>query len=670
MTGNYLLLFTVLWPFIGAIIGYLIGRKNKNARDWFVIAVTVIEFLAIVALYPVASNATPAMFRWDGFSGFTLFLKLDGFRFIYALIASFMWMMTTIFSREYFSHHYKNRNRYFLFTIMTLGATIAILTSADLMTTFIFFEIMTFTSYVMAVHDETEKAKHAGAGFLIVGVLGGLVMLIGLFMMKHYLGTTEMELLLPALQAYTGSMTPIYVLSGLMMVGFGGKAGMFPLHFWLPQAHPVAPAPASALLSGILTKAGIFGALVLSTNLLLHDAAWGTAILILGAITMFLGAFLALFSIDLKRTLALSSVSQIGFILVGLGMQNILGEHNALAVRGTLLHMVNHSLIKLVLFMAAGTIYMKLHKLDLNTLRGYGRGKPVLMFIFVMGSLSLMGVPLWSGYISKTLIHESIVEQIWMMTSYTSMATLLRVVESFFTLSGGFTIAYMTKLFVAIFVEKNPYHQDEHDKFNGNYMSGLSIFALIVPAVMVFVLGAFPQLMNGIADFGQAFMHGHAPAHAVEYFAWINLKGAIASASIGLITYFLVIRNLMMAKDENGNMMYINVWPAFMDLEKVVYEPLLMTGLPFISAFVFRVISVFPTWVGTQVYTFYKFVQRQFYKPLNVATPQSVSDDMLGEDLEAPGVDKVVSSSISFTLLSFGFSVVVVSLIVIVAQAL
>ena len=122
------------------------------------------------------------------------------------------------------------------------------------------------------------------------------------------------------------------------------------------------------------------------------------------------GGLPGVFFKDLKRTLACSSMSQIGFILVGIGMQGLLGEENALAVHGTLLHMVNHSLIKLVLFMAAGVIYFNVHELDLNVLRGYGRKKPLLKGIFLTGALAMGGMPLFAGYVSKTLLHESIVE--------------------------------------------------------------------------------------------------------------------------------------------------------------------------------------------------------------------------------------------------------------------
>ena len=244
-----------------------------------------------------------------------------------------------------------------------------------------------------------------------------------------------------------------------MLFGFGAKAGAFPLHIWLPKAHPVAPAPASALLSGILTKAGMFGILILTGYIFLGESSWGSLILILGVCTMVLGALLALFSIDLKRTLACSSVSQIGFILVGVGMSGLLSGENVLAVRGSLLHMINHSLIKLVLFMAAGVVYMNVHKLNLNEIRGFGRKKPLLHLIFLMGALGIGGMPLWNGYVSKTLIHESIVEFTELVregaVSGIFNVAAMKGIEWAFLISGGLTAAYMTKLYVAVFIEKN-----------------------------------------------------------------------------------------------------------------------------------------------------------------------------------------------------------------------
>ena len=644
MTGDIILLFLAFWPILGAFVSYLIGRQNKKARDYFADFVCILEFVIFVYLFVKVANGAEYAFRLNDFCLRGLYLKMDGFRAIYGEIAALMWMMTTIFSREYFSH-YRNRNRYYLFLLITFGGTVGVFLSGDLFTTFIFFEVMSMASYLMVVHDEKPAAMRAGDTYLAVAVLGGMVMLMGLFLLYNAVGTLDMDLLLEACENYENKGV-LYVASALMLFGFGAKAGMFPLHIWLPKAHPVAPAPASALLSGILTKSGVFGILVIGSNIFLHDEKWGFLILCIGVITMFLGAVLAVFSIDLKRTLACSSMSQIGFILTGAGMQGLLGHHNALAIRGTLLHMVNHSLIKLVLFMAAGAIFMNLHKLDLNEIRGFGRKKPLLNFIFLMGVLGIIGMPLWNGYISKTLIHESIVEYIWMFEDYTVWARFFQIVEAIFLFSGGLTAAYMTKLYVAIFIEKNPYNQEKMDASNGKYMNKESTFALLGSAVILPALGMLPyKLMNGIAGMGQGFMHGEDPAEAVNYFSWTNIRGGLASLAIGAIVYFLIIRKCLMAEDENGNKVYINAWPAKLDLEDLIYRPLILTILPFIGAFCSRICD---SLVDTLAYVAKKTV----FKPKSVPA-RIVEFAYMRKETKVQRIQREITNSLSFSLLLF-----------------
>ena len=516
--GNYVLPVLVLLPMFGAGISYLIGRRSKPARDAFASATGIAEFIIAAALFAAVAGGQEFHISIPRVCGLGLSFRLDGFRAVYASIAALMWMMTTLFSGEYLSH-YRNRNRYYLMNLLTLGATVGVLISDDLFTTFIFFEIMSFTSYVLVIHDESPAAMRAGETYIAVAVIGGMSMLMGLFMLYNTLGTLSFGELRDA--ASGAALKSLYLPGTLILLGFGAKAGMFPLHIWLPKAHPVAPAPASALLSGILTKTGVFGILVISSRVFLHDAAWGLAVLALGVVTMFLGAFIALFSIDLKRTLACSSMSQIGFILVGIGMQGLLGEENSLAVWGTVLHMVNHSLIKLVLFMCAGVVYMNLHKLDLNAIRGWGRNKPFLNAAFLMGALAITGVPLWSGYISKTLLHESIVEYIELLEGSGSPAALFHAVEWIFLISGGLTAAYMTKLYVAIFIERprKPEYSEKRP-----YYGVRTVVAIGVPSLLLPLFGMAPgRFMAGIAELSQSFMAGESPAHTIACFSLTNL---------------------------------------------------------------------------------------------------------------------------------------------------
>ncbi len=522
-----------------------------------------------------------------GFCGMGMHLKLDGFRLVYTCIAVLMWTVSGIFSREYMSH-YKNKTRYYLFFWATFAATVGVFWSADLFTTFIFFEIMSFTSYVWVAFDERKASMRAAETYLAVAVIGGMVMLMGLFLLYDLLGTLEMD----EIGILAGNLPPsqrgrLYAAAGLMLFGFGAKAGCFPLHIWLPKAHPEAPAPASALLSGILTKTGVFGIIVVSCNIFGADYSWGFLVAVLGLITMFLGALLAVFSTNLKRTLACSSVSQIGFILTGIGMACLLrsvGEGNSLAVHGAFLHMMNHSLFKLVLFLCAGAVYMNLHQLELDDIRGFGRNKPVLMFAFLMGALGIGGIPLWNGYVSKTLIHESIVE--YMEAAGGDL--FWHAAEWVFLFTGGMTVSYMLKLFVALFVEKHPHRQAEFDALGSvkrggsgekRYMNTASGAALGITAAILPVLGLTPHMtMDRIAALGEGFFRMEGHAHAVEYFAFANLKGGLISIAIGVFLYVVVIRGLLM-EGEGAGRHYVNRWPQWLDLENLVYRPALQASL-------------------------------------------------------------------------------------------
>ena len=658
MEGNLTLLFLIFFPIIGGFLSYIIGRYNKQARNYFAVLIALVEFIVIISLAPYLTNEYHGGVSWFNFAGLGLNFTIDGFRYIYGIITAFMWLGTTMFSVEYFKS-YRNRNRYYLFMLITLGATLGVLFSIDLITTFIMFEVMSFASYVMVIHDEKEKSIKAAGTYIAVSLIGGMVMLIGIMLISHHLGTTHFHDINEIMQNYSGDMSIIYIAAILMMVGFGSKAGMFPIHIWLPNAHPSAPAPASALLSGILTKTGIFGAAVISTNLFLYNALWGIGILIFGLITMFIGAFFALFSIDIKRTLAYSSVSQVGFILVGLAMSGILGEHNALAIRGALLHMVNHSLIKLVLFMVAGVVYMNLHELDLNSVRGFGKKKPLLMFIFLMGALSLVGVPFWSGFISKTLLHESIVEYIWMFTEYNMEVRFFQFTEGLFMLTGGLTTAYMIKLFVALFIESNPYTQDKNDSFNGNYMTKLSIMGLLVPAVILLIFGVFTGIMDSIGELGQEFFFGHNPDHAVHYFAWINIKGALISIVIGFIVYFLIIRNFFIIKDENGHTVYINPWPRYLDLEEYVYKPVLGIVLPNTGGFIANTLGSLVTKLAYFEIGLFKIVDNLYTKYHSIH-----EEERKPNKLEVI-LNKIMPDSMSSSLLQFTIGLVVILVLVI-----
>ena len=559
-----LIALLVFLPMAAAPVLYALGRQDGERRDRIAALLCGLECLLSLSILPGGASLD-----LPGVLGGGLSFTVDGFRAAYSLITSLLWLGTTLFAREYFREERRGLDAYWMFTFLTLGATQGVMLSADFLTTFVFFETLSMTSVPWVLHERDEEAVYAGYTYLFIAVGGGLTLLMGLLMLDRACGTlnyAQLRALVPAVGEET--LLP----AGLcILLGFGAKAGMFPLHVWLPMAHPVAPAPASALLSGLLTKVGVFGVLMTCTEVLYDSAAFGGTVLLLGLVTMVLGAALALFSVNLKRTLACSSMSQIGFILTGLGslvLARAWGSEGAavLAFSGAVLHMANHSILKLVLFLCAGAAAMNTHCLDLNGLRGWGRNKKGLKLAFALGGLGISGVPLLNGYLSKTLLHEGLVH---LRGAADAPVSLLHAAEWVFLLSGGFTFAYMLKLFLCLFVEKNA-DPARQAAFDGSAYWGtrLSRGVVITAALALLPMGQ-PWLMTRLAS----YMTGTPLSFAA--FSWENLQGGFLSLALGGVTYLAFVRPVLMPGG-----LCVNRWPAALDLERNVYRPLFTRILP------------------------------------------------------------------------------------------
>ena len=639
MSGKFLLSFLILWPMLGGFLSYCIGRHSRKARDYFADFVCVVELAVILC----SRKSLGTEFFTDGVCGLGLKFSLDGFRYVYSVIISFMWAVTTIFSRDYLRHH-RNRNRYYLYVLMTLGAIMGVFLSADLFTTFIFFEMMSLFSYIMVVQEETPEAQRAAQTYLAIAIIGGLATLTGLILFFAKTGTLDINSL-----SKFEIKNSLYIPGFLIFVGFAAKAAIFPSHIWLPTAHTAAPAPSSALLSGLLTKSGLFGILVLSANVFLHDSLWGFMLLILAIITMVLGAVLAVFSINLKRTLACSSMSQLGFILTGISMQCFLGIENDLAVRGTILYMVGHSLIKLVLFLCAGVVFMNTHKLNLNDIKGFGRGKKTLMFAFIMGGLGLMGAPLWNGYLGKTLIHESIVEYIHMgknslsFMSLQSEILMFEICEWLFLISGGLTTAYVIKLFMALFVAKS------NIETKGSYLSWPNKILLTVSALILPLIGFYPyDIGDKISVFASGFMNAPEHHHIINYFTFENLEGSFISISIGIIVYLFFIRYMLIKDGE-----YLDLWPEKLNLENYFFRPVIGVILPFIGALFVKVLDLITA--GPVTLMLSNISKVKFIRP-----PEDTDFGFYHDDTEFESLGHLLPSSLAYGLMMFTVGIIFV----------
>ena len=230
---------------------------------------------------------------------------------------------------------------------------------------------------------------------------------------------------------------------------------------------------------------------------------------------------------------------------------------------------------------------MNRHELELNKIRGFGRGKPLFLFIFLTAALGICGLPFFSGYVSKTLLHESIIEAVHLYSGL-SLELLLRITDIAFLFTGGLTIAYMTKLFITLFTKP-----DTSNEKKTAYISRRSAIVLGITAALLPIMGCFTVTMETLADWGEGFFHGHTLDHAVHYFTWANLKGAVISLTIGAAVYIIVIRGLLMKRQkDNKEIYYADIWPLWLDIEKLIYRPLAVLLLRISTSFAGAVSSL------------------------------------------------------------------------------
>ncbi|MBQ9832560.1 MAG: sodium:proton antiporter [Clostridia bacterium] len=635
---NLLIPVCVFLPMLAAVLVYIICKRSFSAANTFACCFTAVIFVCTILLALFGENSS---FVLSDFCMMGISFSFSGFKAILAILCAFGFMLSIFSSHSYFSGS-ANNARYFAFTLFTFGATMGVFLSDDLFTTYIFFEMMSLASWVWVAQTETVSAAQVSRAYLAYSIIGGLALLMGLVLINTALdGVLSFDQIASA-AAQTSQKELLFAGGIFLFAGFGIKAGAFPLHTWLPNAHPIAPAPASALLSGILTKAGVFGLIIGATRIFYQNTTYAMILLVSGTITMLLGALTALFAINLKRALAGSSLSQIGFILVGLSMLTF-GKDTAYAAGGVILHIINHALIKLVLFISAGAFYKNYHTIDLNKLRGTGRSNSLLAVCFTVAAAAISGIPMLSGYISKTLIHEAIVENIHIASA--SMHDILSVVEILFIIAGGFTLAYMCKLIYKLFIQKPLSAQSKPLKLD----CGTSL-AITLPAVLLILCGILPNLTyEKLAVFASQSLN--AEAFSAHYFSLTNLQGALYSILIGIVL-FILVRLLLI--DKKGD---LKTFTFPISLEKHIYSSVI-NALSFLGALIAR---VFYSTIDFLIHIISLIVF--FHDPYRVP---AMTDDHFGRYTKKYVRAGRIDQTLAFELLLFGIGVAIVLIYLVV----
>lgn len=389
----------ILAPLIGACLILLTGRKRANLRETWSVLAPLAQFAFVYSMIgPVLKGNVVEYKIADIYKGLAFEFRVDAFGMIFALLASSLWIAVSIYSIGYMrslKEHAQTRF-YFCFALALVGA-LGVALSGNLITLYMFYEILTVSTFPLVAHKETPEAIRAGRKYLVYLLGGAVLVLLAMAMSFDLAGTLDFSPRGPLVGK--GSQGELQFILTLFMIGFGAKAAIMPLHEWLPSAM-IAPTPVSALLHAVaVVKAGVFCCVrailyVLGPNAFSGPDVWFILACVV-SVTVILANLIAITQDNLKRRLAFSTINNLSVIILGAALLS------PPALKGAFLHLPFHGFLKITLFMCAGAIYVKTHKELISEMSGIGKQMPFTMAAFTVGVSGLVGIPPVSGFLSK-----------------------------------------------------------------------------------------------------------------------------------------------------------------------------------------------------------------------------------------------------------------------------
>jgi multicomponent Na+:H+ antiporter subunit D len=480
-------------PLISAFLIMLLSKLIKGFHRIF--APLVLLCLLLMAIFEFANlEQSPIQYTvggWGVEGGIPvgIFMILDGFSVIMLCIINLIGFIALIYSLSYIRKYTAEANYYALFCLIIAGMNGVVL-SGDLFNLFVFLEVSVISSYALVAFGVGKTELEASFKYQVLGGLASMLILLAIGLIYWKTKTLNMADVRHVMES--GYSKPFYMFVQVLLIsGFGLKAAIIPFHAWLPDAHSSAPSPISAMLSGVLIKAvGIYVLVRLFFNMFVFSQEIAVVLTALGAVSMVVGALVALMQWDLKRLLAYSSISQIGYVVMAFGMGMILivkGENltiAALAIGGGLYHLINHAVFKGLLFLNAGALEHRLDTRDLKKMGGLSSVMPVTSSTSFMASMSISGIPPFNGFFSKLIIIIAAINGKFYLLA--ALAVLVSIV----------TLAYFLKFQRFAFFNKTPDSALSHIKEVPFPMS----FSMVFLALLCLILSllAFPSVSEAI----------------------------------------------------------------------------------------------------------------------------------------------------------------------------
>jgi len=395
-----------IWPLVAILVSLLatlpilaFNDRSPNLRESSTLMAAVAKFLIVASMIPtVMQGGGFELTLAEVLPGVPIQLRVDGLGLFFALVASFLWIFTSLYSIGYMrALEEHDQTRYFASFAVAISATIGVAFSANLLTMYLFYEMLSLSTYPLVTHEQNAEARKSGRKYLIY-ILGTSIGLVLPAMLITYNAAGTLDFTQGGILTGCASASTVTLLLLLFVFGFA-KAGIMPFHGWLPAAM-VAPTPVSAFLHGVaVVKVGVFSILRVIFDILgpdfLRQLDLGTVLTTIASVTILTASLVALTQDNLKRRLAYSTIAQLSYMVLGAGMLTAAG------MTGGVLHIAMHAFGKITLFFCAGAIYVASHKKYISQMDGLGRQMPITYLAFFLASLSIIGIPPLGGFISK-----------------------------------------------------------------------------------------------------------------------------------------------------------------------------------------------------------------------------------------------------------------------------
>ena len=483
-------------------------------------------------------------------------LSVDALSSLFLVIIAVASIATVIYSRGYVEGYLKRFSaahislHYTALTLLAVSMMCVVMSSGGF--SFLFaWELMTIASFILILFEaDRQDVRRAALNYLVMMHIGFMFLVIGFVLLYNATGSANFD----AIEQYFKLCNPL-PLFVILFIGFGMKAGLFPMHIWLPEAHPAAPSHVSAIMSGVMIKTGVYGIIRLMQAIdqnieLLYTV--GLIVLLSGIVTGLWGVILAAVQNDVKRLLAYSSIENIGVILIGLGIAAV--GHAAgseligmCGMCGALLHIVNHSLFKTMLFFGAGNIYSQMHTTAMNKMGGLAKHMPITAMLVMLATVAICALPPLNGFVSELLIY------IGMFNGVSDGHEILYSVAAIIALSliGGVVVLAFTKLYGMVFLgSPRSTHVAESSEVD-NFRIG----AMAIPATLILFIGLLPQYaIYPITEVAEA-VTGRDNLIAVEHFApTLETLSYVSWALVAVIAliYILKVRAQRNRRIESG----------------------------------------------------------------------------------------------------------------------